>query len=234
MDDFLQEIEEALSKIPGRPSYIKIKEYGKKVAVWKLFEVFIFTILIQAFKEEGFSVNHKVTNASSKDSNSLRVRQSPGKVNTSKKFSYFVVQQNGTRYEVHAGIQAEGKSTVLHEIDVGVFEINTSQVNPSKPIPDPDFKSVKLAIECKHYEKREHAKGLSRDFLGLSIDLGRDQDQRGIIVTRKYDEDLCSICETHQLLSFDGFSATDNNIEKFKDQIKLCIRKLMIQKTQLL
>lgn len=152
------------------------QKYKNKVAASDLFEAYIFSIIIDAAKEEGAQVIWE--DIDGKQASNVIFRRSPGYINSrADKYTHAILdfQDQKIQLEVHLGIYTLGNSNVIHECDVAVIKreeaLRCRAVNNGcVPIKST---AIVIGIECKCYENSRITLGLGRSFIGLIKDLHR-------------------------------------------------------------
>jgi hypothetical protein len=138
-----------------------------------VFEVYVFSIAIQAARAEGAAVSfHDVLgNAVT----SLTFRTAPGYIFSREKAYTHAVLAFPAKplLEAHVGVRVVGKSGVLHECDVALIEQAEAETCRQRLVP-PRSASVLVATECKFYSTPLRL-NLAREFLGLTLDLSAEQ-----------------------------------------------------------
>jgi hypothetical protein len=134
-----------------------------------LFEAFIWSLVIEAAREEGGTVQFFDLNGS--PVNTFVFRSSPSSIFSNvNPYSYAHISFPGCpELEAHQGIYVTGKSGVLHECDVVVLDHAEADICRNSSVHPRTAKAV-LAAECKFYSTnlRLH---LARSFLGLTEEI---------------------------------------------------------------
>ena len=102
-------------------------------AVSDLFEVYIFSIILRAARNEGASISYR--NVHNQISQSWEFRTSPGRIHgTARSYTHGVIEfppeppSTHSLLEVHVGVRVQGRSNVLHECDVCVIEQKEAEI----------------------------------------------------------------------------------------------------------
>lgn len=134
-----------------------------------IFEAYTFTLIIQAARDEGATVDFKSRTGASVTS--LILRTSPGHIySTAHDYTHAVIEFPGRpALEAHTGIKVAGKSGVLHELDVAVLERSEAESCRINSV-SPRSSKVRIAVECKFYTSALQLH-LARGFLGLIADI---------------------------------------------------------------
>jgi hypothetical protein len=144
-----------------------------------LFEVYVFTLVIQAAEAEGAQVSFRDVHGNTVTS--LVLRTSPGHLaSTSKPYTHALIEFDGKPpLEAHVGIYVEGRSGRFHECDVAVvthLEAETCRQASAKlgrQVPPRKGSSrLILAAECKFYDT-PLGLALARGQVGLQAELTR-------------------------------------------------------------
>ena len=157
----LQSIDQALRNLP--------LSLNSASAASDLFEGYIFSLIIEAARHEGASVEFR--NVNGQRINYFVFRTSPGYIySTRHAYSHALITfPNLPLLEVHIGVRVHGKSTVLHECDVAVIEHDECETCRQNQV-SPKSSKVLLSVECKFYSTTLHL-NLARSFIGLEADL---------------------------------------------------------------
>lgn len=137
------------------------------------FEVYVLSLILQAAKNEGASIffenNKNIFNPSH-----LVFRTSPGVIySTAQDYTHAIIEFNQNLvYEAHIGIFISGLSNVLHESDVSVINSNEGKFCRRGKV-HPKKSNTILSVECKFYSGNLGIR-LGREFLGLTVDLGKE------------------------------------------------------------
>jgi hypothetical protein len=133
-----------------------------------LYEAYLFSVIIDAARREGASVEYRDGNGNLVSQ--LWFRRSPGVLHGDPLFTHGVVHfANHEPLEVHVGIRVSGVSHIAHECDVCVLkqgECNRSRADNLLP----RSRGVLLALEAKYYAVPLPL-GLGRALLGLDKEL---------------------------------------------------------------
>jgi len=134
-----------------------------------IYEAYIFSLVVEAAREEGASV--EFVNRDGTVSKTLIFRTSPGYVySKAKNYSYARISfANRPVLEAHVGIRITGKSGVLHEGDVSVIESAEAE-NCRNNNLSPRSSKVLILVECKFYSSHLQLH-LARSFVGLVGDM---------------------------------------------------------------
>ncbi len=161
-----------------------------------LFEFYIFSIILQAAKNEGATISYR--DVTGNVAHTLVFRQSPGQIyGTTQPYSYALLDfgNNKPLLEAHIGIKVQGKAKIAHECDVCVLheeEASKCRINRQEP------RSSKVVImaECKHYTSLLKL-DLARSFIGLSSVLNR-LDGEGYFITNTYSQPIARLLATER------------------------------------
>jgi hypothetical protein len=138
-----------------------------------IFEVYVFTIVIEAARAEGAQVTFR--NVDGVSTSSLTFRTSPGFIwSKARPYTHAVIRfADKPALECHVGVYVTGNSGVLHEADVAVIYSDEAETCRREEVA-PRSKRVVLGAECKFYTTLPGLH-LGRGFLGLCADMtGRD------------------------------------------------------------
>jgi hypothetical protein len=141
-------------------------------AAYDLFEVFIFTLIVEAARNMGANVVYQNIGSSSFN-NQFTFRTSPGYIySRAQPYTYARMDfGNQAVLEAHIGIYATGVSRVRHECDVAVLKTVDAE-NCRINNVHPRGSDLWLATECKFYAS-QLGLDLGRSFLGLMTEIHR-------------------------------------------------------------
>ncbi len=137
---------------------------------FSLYEGFVFSCVVEALVRIG--AQFEVRDHDDKSSDTLVFRTKPGLIYTpGVPYTFVFVRIPANReYELHSTLRAEGRSRVLHELDVALVERGEA-VRCRQAGVSPRQAKIKLLAECKFYG-RSLPLELGREFLGLSSEFG--------------------------------------------------------------
>ena len=149
---------------------IPIRSHSALTPGYDLYEVYLFSLCIDAARSIGMSVSFRDATGASK--NSLILRTSPSSIwSQAQRFTHAALSLQGReRLEVHLGIYVKAGSGVSHEADVVVIEA-TEAARARVQRNDPRVNRAAVVIEAKFYSSNVRL-GTGREFLGLVTDLG--------------------------------------------------------------
>lgn len=132
-----------------------------------LFNVYLFSILLEAIKNEGGSVEYK--NVAEEAPHALIFRKAPGRIYGTHPYTHILVEfPNKPRLEIHVGVKVQGRSAVLHDCDLLV--LNYKEAAACRLLNrEPRHSQVMLAIKSHPYTSE-----LKLDFAGAFIGLASD------------------------------------------------------------
>ncbi|MCA9628653.1 MAG: hypothetical protein KC766_13335 [Myxococcales bacterium] len=133
---------------------------------YSLYEGFVFACVVEALARLG--AQFEVRDHDDNSATTLVFRTKPGLIFTPGVPYTFVYAQlpSGAEYELHSTLRSEGRSKVLHELDVALVE-RAEAVRCRQAGISPRAAKVKLLAECKFYG-RSLPLHLGREYLGLS------------------------------------------------------------------
>lgn len=133
---------------------------------YSLYEGFVFSCVVEALAR--LNAQLQVRDHDDNPATILVFRTKPGLIFTPGAPYTFVHVQlpAGREYELHSTLRVEGRSKVLHELDVALVE-RAEAVRCRQAGVSPRSSKVKLLAECKFYG-RSLPLHLGREFLGLS------------------------------------------------------------------
>jgi hypothetical protein len=132
-----------------------------------LYELYIWSLVIEAAKAEGASVEFRDVHGALVSSNFV-FRSSPGRI-FSKTQPYthaLIIFDQCPPLEAHIGIYVSGKSKVIHECDVAVIYADAATACRIEEV-HPKSTQLLLSAECKFYVQSTMGVGLARSYLGL-------------------------------------------------------------------
>jgi hypothetical protein len=139
-----------------------------------LYEAYVWSIVIEAAKNKGATVEFKDVNGNAVASD-YYFRTSPSELWwSSRDYCHAEIDfPNCPILEAHTGVYVAGKSDVRHECDVAVLHKTEADICRSNHVlPRPS--KVLLAVECKYYVNSNPGLGLARGFLGLREEIQRE------------------------------------------------------------
>jgi hypothetical protein len=168
---------------------------------FSLYEIFVFTLVLEAAEELGAKPIYKKWSGTKViEINEPRFITGPhtlfmdGDV-----FAEFRIPSRKVSYEVHLGVYYEGKSGILHECDVSVIsERKATKYRRLKQ--NPKHRDLIAGIECKYYSQHIDI-GMVREFLGLSRDLTVHAKGNLYIVNPPIVKDGDALLRRHKLTS---------------------------------
>jgi hypothetical protein len=119
-----------------------------------LYEAYLFTIVINAAREEGGEVSYRCINGGHPDP--FVFRTSPGYIGSrNQNYGYAEIDFAGCPIlEAHVGVRVSGHSNVLHECDVCVLLKDEADVCRAGPdLIAPRSSKLVIAIEAKYYAR---------------------------------------------------------------------------------
>lgn len=139
---------------------------GAASRTYSLYEGFVFACVVEALAR--LNGQFEARDHDDNRASSLVFRTKPGLIFTAgAPYTFIHVRLPNTReYELHSTLRVEGRSKVLHELDVALVE-RAEAVRCRQAGVSPRSGKVKLLAECKFYG-RSLPLHLGREFLGLS------------------------------------------------------------------
>lgn len=137
-----------------------------------LFELYVFSLLIRAARNEGAQVHYR--DVHDQITSSLCFRASPGQIyGATHLYTHAVLDFGNNRplLEAHIGIKVQGRAGIAHECDVCILH-RQEATECRADRREPRSSKVVIAVECKYYSSRLKLE-LAREFLGLSLVLTR-------------------------------------------------------------
>ncbi len=133
-------------------------------ATEKLYEVFVWSCAIRSLQRIGATLECR--DSYDRPTNTIVFRLAPGLIFSPASAPGFVkIDYNGQEYELHGGVRIEGRSGVLHELDVAVFKRDEA-VRCRQNSISPSYSKTKMLFECKFYGNSLPLH-LGREFIGL-------------------------------------------------------------------
>jgi hypothetical protein len=171
----LIELEHAIDALLNHPlgagSYLLVNRVEGKA-----YEAYVFGLCLLAVRELGVTpvlcgINGTPT--------PFIFRGGPGQIHgTSRNFGYAEFSLNGSVFEIHAGVEFQGTSGMIHELDVCIIRGEDARKCRDQP-DDPRSASLIAGWECKFYAVNLQ-KGLGRAFVGLIDDMGMNMRLSGL------------------------------------------------------
>jgi hypothetical protein len=136
-----------------------------------LYELYIWSLLIEAARAEGASVEFRDVHGELVSSNFV-FRTSPGRISsTFRPYTHaHIAFDQCPPLEAHIGIFVSGKSKVIHECDVAVTYADAAATCRTEEV-HPKSTQLLLSAECKFYVQSTMGVGLARSYLGLVSEL---------------------------------------------------------------
>jgi hypothetical protein len=184
-----------------------------------LYELYIFSLAIEAAVEEGASFEFRDVNDNIPTA--LVFRTSPGDIASRRNaYTHAVIRfPNKPVLECHVGIYVGGKSEVAHECDVAVLyqaEAETCRQNPGIL---PRHNKVLIATECKFYTGNLKL-GLGRGFLGLVADIPYQYGERYFVMNTTSDSVAKLLLKHKKKLSHDLVPNQPGEITKLRSSFR--------------
>lgn len=157
------------------------------------YEAYVLGLIIIAAEREGASVSYE--NVHGNPATKFVFRTSPGHIfSTHQNYTHAVIKFDGSPpLEAHMGIRYIGRSGVAHECDVSVLSWKEAQLS-RRYFSIPHHSAIMLAVECKYYESSRVSIGLTRGFLGLTSEIGKDNNY---FVVNTLTDNAAIILESH-------------------------------------
>jgi len=132
-----------------------------------LYELYIWSLVIDAARAEGASVEFRDVHGALVSSNFV-FRSSPGRIfSKSQPYTHAcIIFDQCPPLEAHIGIFVSGKSKVIHECDVAVIYADAATTCRIEEV-HPKSTQLLLSAECKFYVQSTMGVGLARSYLGL-------------------------------------------------------------------
>ena len=209
----LQQIETAISTVvgPGVGSFSSASD---------LFEAYIFSIVLDAARAEGATIEFR--DVAGKLAQRLVLRSSPGHIySTVQPYTHAVISFSGKNaLEIHIGVRVAGKSGVLHECDVAVIDQDEADTCRFQQVPPRSYR-VLVAVECKFYSTLLQL-NLGRSFIGLTTDVSA---KRTFFVTNTSSESIERLL-TRRKKAWERNVVPASNLEvtRLKNAFQQCFR----------
>lgn len=192
-------IDRFLNSLPNSPSKDLVSSTTDN-----LYEAYIYVLVAKAFLNDGWDLTHFNINQVTSPAEFV-FRTSPGKIwSKHRAYSYLVASKDNRSYEVHMGVEIEGKSGIESEIDISVILHQAAEEARNKP-REKQVKSihVPIVIECKCYTSYLN-KSLGREFLGLVKDFSAPKNGLRIMATNLNDNLPVAMMIRHHGFKFSG------------------------------
>jgi len=137
------------------------------------FEVYALSLVLKAAQEENAIISFETVRKTANPSR-LVFRSSPGRIYSSADdYAHAIINFDNTLFfEAHVGVYVEGLAGVVHECDVLVIDAGEGDFCRRNHV-HPKKNHTILTAECKFYSGNLGI-SLGREFLGTTIDLGRE------------------------------------------------------------
>lgn len=183
----LADLESAIDALLSHPLGVGHYQLVRRVEP-KAYEAYVFGLCLKAIRELGAT---PILRGISGPPTPFIFRGAPGQIHSdSRNYGYVAFSLNGERFEVHAGVEFRGTSTMMHEVDVCIMRGDDADNCRQRP-NDPPAASLVGSWECK-FLSGDIQKGLGRAFVGLMDDMGDNVRTSG----------LCSNSNHPQLLHY--------------------------------
>jgi hypothetical protein len=165
----LQDLENAIDALLNHPLGISQYQLIRHVEE-KAYEAYVFGLCLRAARELGVT---PVLRGNTGTPAPFVFRGAPGQIHsTGRNYGYAEFTLNGIDFEIHAGVEFEGTSGMMHELDVSIMRASDARSCRTPQTPgDPPAASLIGGWECKFYSGNL-GKGLGRAFVGLIDDMG--------------------------------------------------------------
>jgi hypothetical protein len=163
LEDLLEDVASVLGPAVG-------PTFRNPAAVWDLFEVWVFSRLLEAARVEGYTIDFRDVHGAAPPE--FIFRTSPGRIAGAHPYCHAVITHPGVQaMELHQGVFVQGVSKTPHECDV-VLLLQTVAAESRRRGIEPGCRGVEIAVECKFLagQVRLH---MLREFIGLCAELGR-------------------------------------------------------------
>jgi hypothetical protein len=174
----MAEIDDLLTQISLSLTAATTPSLNSQSDISDVFEAYIFSILLDAAREENGTVRFE-TVAGISGPSIFVFRSSPGYLaSRSLPYTHAVIEFDGKiSLEAHVGVRVQGKSKVLHECDVCVVERSEAILCRQNSSPGnwvhPRNHALIISAECKFYASSFPLR-YARGFMGLCTELTSD------------------------------------------------------------
>lgn len=164
--DFIKEFQSGLSAAWKSADLSRKKTYS-------LFELYVVKLMIEAAISEGAIVRY--CDGEGKEYMDAWFRTGPHQI-YDKSYPYVELHFSSRRVlEIHTGVKSLGKSGIEHECDIAVLRRRYAR-SCRKGTQRPQYDKLIASVECKFYTSNIHL-GMSREFVGLTMDLTEPKNQ---------------------------------------------------------
>lgn len=173
------------------------------------FEIYILSLVLKAAKNEGANIQF-YSRSGKLNPKKLVFRSSPGRIySTAHDYSHALITfPDNLAYEAHVGVYVEGLAGVVHECDVLVIDATEGEFCRRNNV-HPKKSNTILTAECKFYTGNLGI-NLAREFLGVTVDLGRDSR---FFVSNSDGKSLDRVLAHHKRERFLGLSPLNKDAE---------------------
>jgi hypothetical protein len=170
----IQDLENAIDQLLNHPSGVGQYQLIQRVEE-KAYEAYVFGLCLKAIRKLNVTpVLRGIIGVPSP----FIFRGAPGNIySTHRNYGYAFFSINRHNYELHVGVEYEGKSRMMHELDVSVILANAADTC-RKNVKNPLSKSLIAGWECKFYTGTLD-KALGRQFVGLVSDMSNTLREKG-------------------------------------------------------
>lgn len=185
----LQDLTDAIDSLLQHPMGLNSYQLVQQVAE-KAYEAYVFGLCLRAVRELGVTPDLRAIDGSYNPTPFI-FRGAPGAIHSNyRNYGYAEFDLNGSEFEIHAGVEFIGTSSMTHELDVCIITAEAARACRASPA-DPSAASLVGGWECKFYDGNID-KVLGRAFVGLMDDMGANARLSG----------MCSNKEHPQLRAF--------------------------------
>lgn len=171
----LADLEAALDSLLNHPLGMGYYQLVRVVEE-KAYEAYIFGLCLQAVRNLGAV---PILRGISGLPNPFIFRGAPGLIySTSRNYGFAFFTLGSQRFEIHAGVEFCGTSSMTHEIDVGILRAPDAE-DCRMHRNSPGAACLIAGWECKFYAGNLD-KGLGRAFVGLMDDMGNNTRLSGM------------------------------------------------------
>ena len=163
IDDIKNEISRLLS-FPAAKQNLQLNDNSLDRA----YEAYVWSLCKRAVEKAGGTA--KLVGRDGNPTRNIVLRGAPGHMASNRQdFCYIKCCLNGKEFEIHLDVQYEGRSHVLHEVDVSIYD-HADAEKVRRFARQPSSKGLIAMVECKFYQTTPPGIALGRQFIGLISD----------------------------------------------------------------
>ncbi len=216
----LNDIRTELSKIGSSAPALSTRN-----AADKLYEIFILARVMRVMAKVGATLSPM--DGYGFRAGTLRFRLRPGRLKDSLPYGYILVRHAGSEYEVHNSLQVQGRSEVLHELDISVL-VRRNCNACRRDRTDPAARHVRALAECKCYDASDLDLGLGRGFIGLLQEFRSSKTRIRVFISNKAKPEIATMARKYNGRTHFGICPSNpSELACFDNWLEVEIRSML-------